>query len=142
MCESVDSRIAAAVADAREQSFESCVQKFKEIFDEHPAHPGALRSLAAVMLDQGQTETALSLIANSVNEEQPDPDVLHQMSTLLKGMGRLEEAADLLICAVSYDRSHQERAAELKSLLVQLGRVDDYQSYFADPSPAAAEIPA
>ena len=138
MFESVDSWIAAAEAHAKEQSYESCVQVFKEIFAAHPGHPGALRSLAAVMLDLGQTEAALSLIADSVNETKPDPEVLHQLSTLLKGMGRLEEAADLLICALSFDPTHHQRADELKALLSQLGRGDDFQNYFAEPVPSAS----
>ncbi|MEI6870800.1 MAG: tetratricopeptide repeat protein [Verrucomicrobiota bacterium] len=138
MFESVDSWIAAAEAHAKEQAYEACVQAFKEIFDAHPGHPAALRALAAVMLDLGQTDAALSLIADSVNETEPDPETLHQLSTLLKGMGRLEESADLLICALSYDPTHQGRAEELKALLSQLGRGDDFHNYFVEPVSSAS----
>jgi thioredoxin-like negative regulator of GroEL len=132
MSESLQSLISTAVSHAKEQSYEACVEVFAEIFSAHPEHPEAMRALASIMLDMGQTENALSLLADAVDKEHPEPESLHQLSVLLKGQNRLEEAADLLICAVSSAPSRQDWITELQSLLHQLGREADFQTYFPD----------
>jgi len=132
MSESLQSLITTAVSHAKEQSYEACAEVFTQIFAAQPRHPEAMRALASIMLDMGQTENALSLLADAVDKEHPDPESLHQLSVLLKGQNRLEEAADLLICAVSSAPSRQDWITELQSLLHQLGRETDFQTYFPD----------
>ena len=143
MSESLQSLITTAVSHAKEQSYEACAEVFGEIFSAHPGHPEAMRALALIMLDMGQTENALSLLADAVDKEHPDPESLHQLSVLLKGQNRLEEAADLLICAVSSAPSRQDWITELRSLLSHLGRVEDFQNYFPElPQSAPTGGPA
>lgn len=132
MSKPLESLIANATSHAKEQSYESCVAVFGEIFSAYPGHPKAIRALASIMLDIGQTETALSLLADAVDTDHPDPESLHQLSTLLKGQNRPGEAADLLICAVSSDPSRQNWISELKVLLSQLGRDEEFQIYFRE----------
>jgi len=143
MSETLHSLITTAVSHAKEQSYEACAEVFAEIFAAQPRYPEAMRALASIMLDMGQTENALSLLADAVDKEHPDPESLHQLSVLLKGQNRLEEAADLLICAVSSAPSRQDWITELRSLLGHLGRDEDFQTYFPDfPQSAPTGGPA
>ena len=139
MSESLQSLITTAVSHAKEQSYEACAEAFAEVFAAQPGHPEAMRALASIMLDMGQTENALSLLADAVDKQNPDPESLHQLSVLLKGQNRLEEAADLLICAASNAPNRQDWIIELKSLLHQLGRDTDFQTYFPDSLSAPSE---
>jgi len=130
MSDHIKSQIAAATALAKEQSYEACVEVFKEIFAIHPNQPEAIRALALILLDLGQVDQALGLLADSIDKDHPEPTILYQISTLLKGQSRLDEAADLLVCAISCDPNPGEKVEELKSLLNQLGRLEEFETYF------------
>jgi len=122
MSKKIGELVSEATEFAKEKRFLESADAFKEAFAILPADPGALRELASVMVDLGETETGLSLLADSVDPEKPEMETLRRIATLLRGKNRLNEAGDFLICALAQDLKNEELFAETLGLLKELGR--------------------
>jgi len=122
MSKQIGELVSAATEFAKEKRFLESADAFKEAFSILPADPGALRELASLMLDLGETQTGLSLLADSVDLEKPHMETLRRIATLLRGQNRLDEAGDFLICALAQDSGNEELFAETLELLKELGR--------------------
>ncbi len=123
---------------------------FREIFEISPGHPLALRSLAEAMLSAHQHESALALLADSIDPEWPDVATVLKISSILKDTQRQEEAADLLFASVHANPASPELRAEANSLLSALGRTADLETLAGlsaspeeeAPAPIAEQVPA
>ncbi len=122
MSEQINGLVSEAKELAIEKRFDECAQTFSEVFEQSPNDPQALQALASVMFDVGQMDVGLALLADSVDQENPDSATLHRIATLLKGQDRLDEAADFLICALYHDQNNTELLEETQALLKQVGR--------------------
>jgi len=122
MSEKISEFISEAKELAKDQRFAESADSFREAFSILPTDPVALRELASVMLELGEVETALGLLADSTDPDQPDVATLRQIATLLRGQNRPDEAADFMICALTHDQENQELLEETRSLLEEVGR--------------------
>jgi thioredoxin-like negative regulator of GroEL len=129
MSESIESLISQAAQLAAEKRFPECAEMFSKAFELSPGDPDALRILAKIMVDIGQDQVALSLMADSINVENPDSATLRRMANLLRGLDRTDEAADLLICAAAADPENTELRGELEAVLSGLGRSAELEQY-------------
>lgn len=114
---------------AEEKRFTECADAFVKIFEESPSDPGALRDLASVMLSFGEGESALALLADSVDPERPDVPTLLRIGNLLLGLGRDSEAADFFLGALYRDAGNSELESETRTLLERLGRSADFEEF-------------
>lgn len=122
MSKQIGELVSEATELAKEKRFLESADAFKEAFAILPMDPSALRQLASVMVDLGETESGLSLLADSVDLDKPDMETLRRIATLLRGQNRLNEAGDFLICALAQDSGNEELFAETLGLLKELGR--------------------
>jgi tetratricopeptide (TPR) repeat protein len=122
MSEQFNDLVSEAASLAKEKRYDESAVAFQRLFESAPGDPTLLRELASVLLDVGQAEMALSLLADSVNPEAPDVPTLRQIGTILRGHNRLDEAADILISALANDPQNQELFDETFLLFKQLGR--------------------
>lgn len=106
---------------------------FKQIFDLHPGEPTALRKLASLIFQLGQHEAAITMLADSLDPENPDPETVIDLANLLRAMDRVPEAADLLYATALHfphypglgslaieslqQENRQEEANEIQALL-------------------------
>ena len=133
MAEHFDELVADAKKLAVEKRYDESAEAFGEVFKNSPGNPAALRELALVMRDLGQSQMALSLLAESTNSEEPDVATLRQIALILRAQDRLEEAGDFLICALAHDPTNEELFAEAQLLLKQLGREAELFAGAASP---------
>lgn len=119
----------AAMEFAEEKRFSECADAFVKVFEENPANPQALRDLASVMLSLGEGDTALALLADSVDVENPDGPTLRQIANLLRGLGRDGESADFLLSALYRDPNNSELEEEARTLLVKEGRLAEFEEF-------------
>lgn len=96
---------------------------FRVLFEEQPNNPEALSALADIMSQIGQTDSALALLADSVDAAEPNPTVLRRIADQLAGVGRLEESADFLLCAFCCAPEDPALRLRLETLLKSLGRL-------------------
>lgn len=114
--------VAEAKSLATEKRYDESAAAFGRIFEKDPNHPAALCELALVMRDLGQSQMALSLLADSTNAETPNVATLRQIATILRAQNRLDEAGDFMICALAHDQTNQDLFEETHLLLKQIGR--------------------
>ncbi len=107
---------------ATEKRYDESAAAFGKIFEKDPRDSAALRELAFVMRDLGQSQLALSLLADSVNTNTPDVATLRQIAIILRAQNRLDEAADFMISALAHDQTNEELFEETQLLLKQIGR--------------------
>lgn len=122
MSNQFDDPVAEAKNLATEKRYDESAAAFGKIFEKDPSDPSALRELALVMRDLGQSQMALSLLADSTNAQTPDVATLRQIATILRAQNRLDEAGDFMICALAHDQTNQELFEETHLLLKQIGR--------------------
>jgi tetratricopeptide (TPR) repeat protein len=122
MDQNIDELVSQAKGLANDKRYDESAEAFGKIFENSPENPSALRELALVMRDLGQSQMALSLLADSTNSTTPDVPTLRQISLILRAQNRLDEAGDILICALAHDPSNEELFEETHLLLKQLGR--------------------
>ncbi|MEK0444780.1 MAG: hypothetical protein RLZZ399_101 [Verrucomicrobiota bacterium] len=115
---------------------------FREIFEISPGHPQALRSLAEAMLSVHQHESALALLADSIDPDWPDVPTVLKISSILKNVQRHEEAADLLFASVHANPASAELRSEATALLSALGRASDLATLAGLSATPEAEAPA
>ncbi len=132
--------VAQLIADARalasEQNFDACAQSFAEVFKAEPGNVEGLRGLAAVMLELDQAESALALLSDSINPENPDVPTLLKIANLLRGLHRLDEAADVMLGALAHDAQNEELLHETVDLFKLLGRESEI---LGEPSERGSE---
>jgi thioredoxin-like negative regulator of GroEL len=129
MSKTNDNLLSEAKAFADEKRFTECADTFVKLFQENPSDPAALRELAGVMLTLGQSDSALALLADSVDSQKPDGATLHRIANLLSGLGRDEEAADFLLCALYQDPGNAELESEAHGVLGRVGRQADFDQF-------------
>lgn len=117
-----DDPVSEAKNLATEKRYDESAAVFGKIFEENPGDPAALRELALVMRDLGQSQMALSLLADSTNAQTPDVETLKQIAIILRAQNRLDEAADFMVCALAHDQTNQDLFEETLLLLKQIGR--------------------
>lgn len=130
--------VAEAKNLAKEKRYDESAAAFGKIFENSPNDSSALRELAFVMRDLGQSQMALSLLADSTNSETPDVETLRQIALILRAQNRLDEAGDFLLCALAHAPENQELLEETQLLLKQLGRESELFSG-AEDAPSARE---
>ena len=140
MSEHFNELVSEAKNLANEQRFDESAEAFRALFEKNPGDPLVLRELASVLLDIGQSDMALSLLADSVDSEAPDVSTLRRIATILRGHNRPDEAADILICALANDSKNEELFEETLSLLKQLGR--EAELFGAESGGHSAPTPA
>ncbi len=114
---------------AEEKRFSECADAFVQIFQDNPSDPQALRDLASVMLSFGEGESALALLADSVDLQNPDVPTLLRIGNLLLGLGRDGEAADFLLGALYREPGNSELESETRALLEREGRLAEFEEY-------------
>lgn len=129
MSEIKNSLLDVAMGFADEKRFTECADAFVKIFEENPTDPQALRDLATVMLSFGEGESALALLADSVDLENPDVPTLLRIGNLLLGVGRDGEAADFLLGALYRDPGNAELESETRALLERVGRLAEFDEF-------------
>jgi len=129
MSEIKNSLLEAAMEFAEEKRYTECADAFVKIFEENPADPQALRDLATVMFSLGEGDSALSLLADSVDLENPDVPTLTRIGNLLLGLGRDSEAADFLLAALYRDPGNSELESETRALLERVERFAEFEEY-------------
>lgn len=132
------SLLSQAKAFADEKRYAECADTFVKFFEENPSEPKALQQLADVMLTLGQEDSALALLADSVDFQNPDGGTLQRISNLLLGLGRDQEAADFLLCALYRDPSNAELLAEAGDLLQRVGRKAEFDEFVRDAAGATS----
>ncbi len=132
------SLLSQAKAFADEKRFAECADTFVKFFEENPSEPAALQQLADVMLTLGQDDSALALLSDSVDSQNPDGAILHRISNLLLGSGRDQEAADFLLCALYRDPSNAVLRSEAGDLLKRVGRQAEFDEFVRDAAEAAS----
>ena len=134
MTSSIQERINTAQKLANEEKFEECVTVFSEIFNEDPKSPAALVALGEIMVDLGNIDGGLALMADSIDISNPDVNLLKSMANLLRGQDRLSEAADLLFCALNQAPDDQELRVETRELFHALDRDNEFKEAFETPA--------
>lgn len=132
------SLLSQAKSFADEKRYAECADTFVKFFEGNPSEPKALQQLADVMLTLGQEDSALALLADSVDLQNPDGATLHRISNLLLGLGRDQEAADFLLCALYRDPSNAELLSEAGDLLKRVGRQAEFDEFVSDAADAAS----
>jgi Flp pilus assembly protein TadD len=95
---------------------------FRVLFEKEPSNPQLLLALADAMAHVGQTDSSLALLADAVDESDPDPVMLLRISDQLREVGRFEEAADFLLCAFSCAPQDSSLRSKTEDALKTLGR--------------------
>jgi Flp pilus assembly protein TadD len=95
---------------------------FQVLFDKQPDSPELLVALADAMAHLGQTDSSLALLADSINESDPDKTTLLRISEQLREVGRFEESADFLLCALSCSPEDLSVRSKTENALTALGR--------------------
>jgi Flp pilus assembly protein TadD len=108
---------------ADDGNYTGAADAFRVLFEQQPNNPEALSALAEVMSQIGQTDSALALLADSVDEAAPNPTVLRRIADQLAGVGRLEEAADFLLCAFCCAPEDSALRLRTETILKSLGRL-------------------
>lgn len=138
MSTSIEALVAQAKELSAEQNFDASAEVFAEIFRQDPNSRAGISALAEVMVDVGQVETGLALLADSVDLDTPDPFVLRTIANLLRGQDRLVEAADFLLCALAHSPEDQELFVETRELFASLGRSEEFANAFKESEQAEA----
>ena len=100
---------------------------FEALFKQDPSNLEALTVLAGVMSNLGQSEAALALLADSVDEADPNPATLVRIANELEEIGRLSEAADFLLCALLQTPEDVSLRARTELALKSLGRLNQVE---------------
>ena len=137
MSKDVTQLVAEACELASEQNFDACAQRFAEAFKAEPGNVEALRGLAGVMVELDQIESALALLSDSIDPENPDVPTLLKIANLLRGLHRLDEAADVLLGALAHDSQNEELFQETVDLFKLLGREAELFGEASEGSDAA-----
>lgn len=95
---------------------------FQQIFQQSPNHPQALRKLANLLFQLGQTDQAITLLADSLDIENPDIETILELSAFLRALERAEESADILYAAALRSPSHSELRHAAIEILQSLDR--------------------
>jgi tetratricopeptide (TPR) repeat protein len=135
MAKKISELVEDAKSLAKEKLYSESAEAFRSAFKDSPHNPEALRELAMVMRDLGQSQLALSLLADSTSTEAPDVPTLRQISLILRAQNRMDEAADFLICALAHDSENEELFDETLMLLKQLGRESELVAGASEPAP-------
>jgi thioredoxin-like negative regulator of GroEL len=102
--------------------YTEAAESFRSLFEQQPDSPEALVALADVMGHIGQADSALALLADSVDASNPDPFVLRRIADQLAEVGRLGESADFLLCAFCCSPEDSSLRLRTETLLRSLGR--------------------
>jgi Flp pilus assembly protein TadD len=127
---------------AAQQQFTQASLLFKEIFDHHPGEPTALRRLAALLFQLGQHEAAITMLADSLDPENPDLETVSALAGFLSATDRISEAADLLYAATLRSPEKTGLAQQTIELLRRDNRpaeAEEIRSLLANPP--APEVP-
>jgi thioredoxin-like negative regulator of GroEL len=124
---------------ADDGNYTEAAAAFRVLFEQQPDSPEALGALADVMSQIGQTDSALALLADSVDAAEPDPLVLRRIADQLAGAGRLDESADFLLCAFCCTPEDPALRLRTETLLKSLGRLTQLEWL---QSGAEGELPA
>ncbi len=130
MSNQLETLVAKAKELSAEQNFDACAEVFAEIFRHEPDSPAGIAALSEVMVNIGQVDAGLALLADSVDPATPDPVTLRTIANLLRGQDRLDEAADFLFCALAQSPGDQELFEETRALFTSLNRVKDFEEGF------------
>jgi thioredoxin-like negative regulator of GroEL len=103
-------------------SYGEAADAFRALFDQQAENPKMLVALADAMAHVGQTDASLALLADSVDESDPDPATLLRISEQLREVGRFEESADFLLCALACSPEDDGLRLKTEDALKALGR--------------------
>lgn len=95
---------------------------FQILFDKQPESPEFLVALADAMAHLGQTDSSLALLADSIDESDPNKTTLLRISEQLREVGRFEESADFLLCALACAPEDAFLRSKTEDALKTLGR--------------------
>lgn len=114
-----------------QQEYQKASLVFKKIFEAHPNEPLALRKLASLIFQLGQQDAAISMLADSIDSEDPDPETVMDLARLLRAMDRTSDAADLLYATALRYPLHPGLGEFATQSLGQLGRDDEAAEIYA-----------
>jgi thioredoxin-like negative regulator of GroEL len=103
-------------------SYGEAADAFRVLFDRQVEGPKMLVALADAMAHVGQTDASLALLADSVDESDPNPATLLRISEQLRDVGRAEESADFLLCALACSPEDASIRLRTEDALKALGR--------------------
>jgi thioredoxin-like negative regulator of GroEL len=127
MDNSLDGRLKDAQSLADGGRYTESAEAFESVFNQDPSNSEALTALAGVMAELGQPEASLALLADSVDEADPNPATLVRIADQLEDAGRFSEATDFLLCALLQTPEDVGLRARTESALKSLGRLDQVE---------------
>jgi thioredoxin-like negative regulator of GroEL len=119
---SVDEALANAQDLIVKGNYPEAAEAFRVLFDQQANDPRSLVALADAMAHFGQTDASLALLADSVDQADPNPVTLLRISEQLREVGRFEEAADFLLCALACSPEDSSLRLRTEDALKALGR--------------------
>jgi len=127
MDHALDGRLKDAQSLADGGRYVESAEAFESLFKQDPSNAEALTALAGVMAELGQPEASLALLADSVDEADPNPATLVRIADQLEEAGRSSESADFLLCALLQTPGDVNLRARTESALKSLGRLNQLE---------------
>ncbi len=117
------------------QKYAEAAEELQKLFTLDPSHLGALSLLAETLLQLGQPEQALALLADAAKAGGADASLFERMASILKSLERWEEEADFLMFAAEASPGNVLLRDKAVSALLRLGRQSDADALGALSTP-------